>query len=189
MTMRAYFTHLNTNFPPSICWDGRILHHQNLPVNNYFEISQTLINEKTSGRNLTKLRLGYIIADIKHEGVIMQDENGSVTVTAVVQDTPSFLTDEVQLKKLSKELGKATKEAIDVLLAMLKSKDEKIQMQAAIKLLEFDIDVKKAISQDQMQRLIAEIKLARQGNQKQIPVGGDGGGNKPIVDFHTIREV
>lgn len=120
----------------------------------------------------------------------MQDSNmNSVTVTAVVQEqNPSFLTDEVQLKKLAKALSSASKEAVDVLIKLLGSQDEKVRMQAAMKLIEYDIDVKKAISQDQMQRLIAEIKLARGGSTtKQLTATQES--NRPLVDFSTIREV
>jgi hypothetical protein len=118
------------------------------------------------------------------------DNSGSVIITAVMQEqNTSFLQDEVQLKKLAREITKATKPAIEVLLRLMeKSTDEKIQMQCAIKLLEFDIDIKKAISQDQMQRLIAEIKLNRGvATTKMLQADEDNGKPKPIVDFSTIR--
>ena len=114
----------------------------------------------------------------------------SMTITAVVQEkNPTFLDDEVQLKKLAKQLATASKEAIDVLLELLKSKDERVRMQAAMKLIEFDIDVKKAISQDQIQRLIAEIKLNRGGGLQQLQAGEEQSKKRPIVDFSTIRSV
>jgi HEAT repeat protein len=120
----------------------------------------------------------------------MSNENtGSVTATVVLtEQNPSFLEEKVQLQKLSKELSKASKEAIEILLSLLTSKDERIRMQAAIKLLEFEIDVKKAISQDQMQRLIAEIKLNRDPQTTKIPLEADGK-KRPIVDFSTIRQI
>jgi hypothetical protein len=122
----------------------------------------------------------------------MTTETSGMTVTAVIQEQNiSFLSENAQLKSLAKEIGKATKPAIAMLVKLLDSKDEKIQMQAAIKLLEFDIDIQKTISQDQMQRLIAEIKLNRPGgNLKQIPVNADGtpARQPPMVDFNTIRE-
>lgn len=119
------------------------------------------------------------------------ENNGSVSVTVVTKDdNPSFLDDKVDLKKLAREISKASKEAVDVLVKLLESTDEKVRMQAAIKLLEFDIDIKKAISQDQMQRLIAEIKLNRQSNTKVIDVENDEERKKrPIVDFSTIKVI
>lgn len=114
--------------------------------------------------------------------------SNSMTITAVVQENnPSFLDDEVQLKKLARELSKASKDAVDVLLSLLTSKDERVRMTAATKLIEFDIDVKKAISNDQMQRLIAEIKLNRQSTTKQLTAEEEN--KRPIVDFSTIRTV
>lgn len=119
------------------------------------------------------------------------ENSGSVMVTAVMQEqSQSFLTDEVQLKKLSRRLSKISDEVIDALLELMKSKDEKVRMAVAFKLLEYDIDVKKAISQDQMQRLIAEVKYIRQNNTKQLEAQqGNGGKPKPIVDFSTVRNV
>lgn len=116
--------------------------------------------------------------------------SGSVAVTVVMQDTTqSFMDDKIDLKKLSKELTKASKEAVEVLLKLLESKDERVRMAAATKLLEFDIDVKKIVSQDQMQRLIAELRLNRAANKvKTIGVDEDEK-QRPLVDFYTVREV
>jgi hypothetical protein len=114
----------------------------------------------------------------------MTQETSGMTVTAVMQN-PSFLDDKIDLTKLSKKLSKISDEVIDTLIALLQSKDERTRMTVAIKLLELDIDVKKVISQDQMQRLIAEIKLNRSGGPKQIPVHGED--SRPLVDFSTVR--
>lgn len=114
-----------------------------------------------------------------------------LTITAVVQErNQSFLDDEIKLKKLDRELSKASKEAIDVLVSLLSSTDERVRMTAATKLIEYDIDVKKAISQDQMQRLIAEIKLNSGATTKQLTAEGEQGQKKrPVVDFSTIKQV
>lgn len=115
----------------------------------------------------------------------MTQEASDMTVTAVMQN-PSFLDGKIDLTKLSKKLTKISDEVVDTLIALLESKDERTRMTVAIKLLELDIDVKKVISQDQMQRLIAEIKLNRpNGNLKQIPVNGED--TRPLVDFSTVR--
>lgn len=118
-----------------------------------------------------------------------QENNGSVTVTAVMQDpTPSFLSDELNIKRLAKLISNSSKDAVDVLVKLLESEDEKMRYQAATKLIEIDIEVKKIISQDQMQRLIAEIKLVRGITEKKIQVEDDQK-KRPLVDFSTIRSV
>jgi hypothetical protein len=122
----------------------------------------------------------------------MTTENGgSVQITAVMQEqNTSFLLDEVQLKKLAKEISKTTKPAIEVLIKLLESKDEKIQMQAATKLLDLEVEIKRLISQDQMQRLIAEIKLNRGvANTKLLKASEEETKKRPMVDFATIRQV
>lgn len=124
----------------------------------------------------------------------MSTENtGSVSVTVVTQqETPSFLNDSLQLKKLFKDVSKATKEAVDVLIACLGSNDEKVRMNAATKLLEFQVSIAKEINQDQFQRMIAEIKL-RNPTTKVVTLTADEEERqkkqRPIVDFSTIRSV
>lgn len=119
----------------------------------------------------------------------MQNSNSNpVTVNAVVaQQNTSFLTDEVQLKALAKSLGKLNKETIDVLETLLKSKDERVRMQVAFKLLDLEIEVKKAISADQMQRLIAEIKLNNGSTTKQLTAEQEN--KRPLVDFANIQTI
>lgn len=121
----------------------------------------------------------------------MNNNEGS-TVGLVVETTPeipSFLDDKIDLKKLAREISKATSKAVEVLLTLLDSKDERVRLSAATKLVEFQVQVAKEISHDQMQRLIAEIKLVRQGKQTKLIDAGNKGGNRPIVDFSTIREI
>lgn len=119
----------------------------------------------------------------------MQNDAGS-TVNLVVATQPeehSFLTKTVDLKRVAKELTKASSTAVEVLLKLLESKDERVRMQAATKLLEFQITVAKEISHDQMQRLIAEIKL-NGGSTKKLIAAQEGGKKRPVVDFQTIRQ-
>lgn len=121
----------------------------------------------------------------------MSNTNNGSTVNLVVAtqgENPSFLKEEIQLKKLAKELSKATSQAIEILLKCLESNDERVRFQAATKLLEFQINVAKEISHDQIQRLIAEIKLNRQSNTKMLEAE-DERKNRPIVDFSTIRQI
>lgn len=119
----------------------------------------------------------------------MSNEKGS-TVSLVVEtkpDVPSFLDDKIDLKKLAREISKASGTAVEVLMKLLESKDERVKLAAASKLVEFQVQIAKEISHDQMQRLIAEIRLVRQ-NSKRL-VDANEGPKRPIVDFATIREI
>jgi len=114
----------------------------------------------------------------------------SSVVVVTQEENPSFLTDNIDLKKLHKELSKVSKEAIDVLLACLKSQDERLRMSAATKLLEFQVTVSKEINTDQMQRLIAEIKLNHGPKGRLTPLDGEEEEKpRPIVDFSNIRSI
>lgn len=120
-----------------------------------------------------------------------EETSGSVQLTVVTQEpTPSFLSDSVQLKKLLRELTKASKEAIDVLVKGLESNDEKTRIMCADKIIQFQISTAKTVNDDSLQRLIAEIKL-RNPQVKKIDSEEDeeAGSKRPIVDFTTIRRV
>ena len=113
------------------------------------------------------------------------------SMTPVVVDlqteNQSFLIDGVDLKKLQREVRKQSKSAIDALVSLLEeSKDENIKFRAASKLLDLEVEIAKTISQDSMQRLIAEIKLVR-GPKKLIDLGDDK--SRPLVDFTNIRSI
>jgi hypothetical protein len=122
----------------------------------------------------------------------MQGEKDSA-VTLVVETQPplpSFLEEKVDLRRLARDISRASSKAVDILIKLLDSKDEKIQLEAAKKLVEFQVQVAKEISTDQMQRLIAEIKLVRAPQQKLVPADdGDAGTKRPVVDFTTIRAI
>jgi hypothetical protein len=108
------------------------------------------------------------------------------TNNELVATEPSFVLDSIDLKQLQSNLKRVSKAAVDVLIKCLESEDEKMRMQAAKMLLEFQITVAKEISADQMSRLIAEVKLSRN------PQGRIAEGDKPqapLVDFDNIREV
>lgn len=121
-------------------------------------------------------------------------EEKSSTVSLVVEtqpELPSFLDDKIDLKKLAREISKATSAAVEVLLKLLESKDERVRLEAAKKLVDLQVQIAKEISTDQMNRLIAEIKLVRapQKNLIEAPDGGNGDKPKPVVDFTTIRTI
>lgn len=117
------------------------------------------------------------------------NEGSAVSLVVETQvDVPSFLDDKLDLKKLARDISKQTSAAVDVLVKLLESKDEKIRLTAATKLVELHIQVQKEISADQMQRLIAEIKLVRGGAKKLVEADVPGG-SRPVVDFSTIRKI
>ena len=119
-------------------------------------------------------------------------ENGSVTATVVTTKEQSFLDDKLKLDKLLRELSKASKKAVDALESALSSPDEKIRVAAADKLLAFYVATAKEVNNDQIQRLIAELKLngGRGKRLVELPNGDAPAGSKrPLVDFTTIREV
>lgn len=121
----------------------------------------------------------------------MSDNGETLNLVVETQETlPSFLEDKIDLRRLVREISRASGPAVDALVKLLESPDDRVRLQAATKLVEFQVQVAKEISSDQMQRLIAEIKLVRDGGQggkkKLIPVEQP---RRPLVDFGTIREV
>ena len=121
--------------------------------------------------------------------VAMSNHDGSTTSVVVVmqEEAPSFLTNSVDLKKLHTDIKRHTKAAIEALVSMLDSTDQKIKLTAATKLLEFQVAVAKELSSDQMQRLIAEVKLVKNPKSNLVPV--EDHKSRPLVDFTTIRSV
>lgn len=118
------------------------------------------------------------------------NEGSAVTLVVETQpELPSFLDDKIDLKRLAREISKSTSKAVEVLVGLLESKDERVRLQAATKLVEYQVQVQKEISADQMQRLIAEIKLLRAPTKKLVEADNPGGANRPVVDFSTIRKI
>ncbi len=113
----------------------------------------------------------------------------TTTVMVVQPDTPSFLSTSVDLKKLLRAVSKESAKAIDVLVKLMGSNDEKIRLTAASKLLEFQVTVADKISQDQMSRLIAQVKLHGPSQGTLVPLPGQKDDKRPLVDFTTVREV
>lgn len=119
-------------------------------------------------------------------------QSSSVSVTVVTQpENPSFLSTGADFKKLSKELSKLSKAALETLEILLNSADEKMRFQAAKTILELDVSVKDKINTDNLQRLIAEVKFNRAPQSKLIPVDGEEPPQKqrPTVNFHEVRQI
>lgn len=126
------------------------------------------------------------------KGSLMTTENqGSVTATVVTVKEESFLDNRLELDALLRKLKTASNKAVQALEAALASPDEKIRVAAADKLLAFYVQTAKDVNADQIQRLIAELKLNGGRGKRLIPLeqGGEAGKPRPIVDFTTVREV
>lgn len=65
-----------------------------------------------------------------------------------------------ELAKMVRSLKKVSDKAIKVLEAGLDSEDEKLRLQAAQQLLKFYADTAKEVNQDQLNRLILEVKAS-----------------------------
>lgn len=118
----------------------------------------------------------------------MSDKSGS-TASGVVEFVPeqqSFMVTPVDLKSLLRRIDRQSRHAVEALVKLLDSKDEKIRLTAATKLLEFQVSIAKEINTDQLQRMIAEIRNNPGASNKLVPNDQK---NRPLVDFTTIREV
>jgi predicted oxidoreductase len=117
-------------------------------------------------------------------------------VITVQEENPSFLNDKdkIDLYKLLKKLDKASLEALENLVKIMETtQDEKLRAQVSKDIIRFKIDVAKEINTDQMQRLIAEIKLNRGPQGKLIPLEGASDTEdqikRPIVDFSKVHSL
>ena len=118
----------------------------------------------------------------------MSDQTGSKPVVKPM----SFIKDSNELTKLLKKLEKATPKAVDVIEDIMEnSDDDKMRMAAATKLLEFQVATSKEINTQNMQNMIAEIKLNRDsGGTRGIGYGdASESSNVPLVDFGTIKTI
>lgn len=114
---------------------------------------------------------------------------GSVPVTLAVE-TPDFMTSVLDLKKLLRDLSKHSKTAIEKLAVLIASQDERIALSAVRTLLEMQTQIAKDINTDQLQRLIAQVKL-NGGVKRLLPVDKEDEeqDDRPTVDFTNIRVV
>lgn len=126
----------------------------------------------------------------------MSDQNdstsratGSVQVV-VTEEAPSFLNGGLDLKSLLRSLKAHSKTAVDKLVLLMSNDDPKVALAAAKTLLEMHATVAKDMNTDQLQRLIAQVKLGS-GRKELVPVKTDEEeeDDKPVVDFTTIRKI
>lgn len=102
----------------------------------------------------------------------------------------SFLKDRHELAKLFKQLDKASQAAVKLLTDTLDSKDEnvtiKMKLECAERLLDFYMRTAKQISDDDMSRLIAEVKLAPGKPGFTLKEGEKPA--KPALNFGEIKD-
>ncbi len=116
----------------------------------------------------------------------MSNQTGSAPVVELQPELQSFLTTSIDLKRLLRDVSKQAKPAVEALVALLASTDEKIKLSAAKALLELNVNVASAINDDNLKRLIAEVRLNPSGQRRLV---GPEEKDAPLVDFSTIREV
>lgn len=91
---------------------------------------------------------------------------------------------EHELADLLKKLKKLSKKTIEVLEQGLESKDERIRQQAANKIMDYLINMSKEVNQDQLSRLVLEVKASGlAGAGSAVPEDDD----TPKLDFDNIH--
>jgi endonuclease III len=85
------------------------------------------------------------------------------------------------LSKVLKALTAESQDAVDILVKLMNSKttDDKTRLAAASKLLDLQRQVAADLNQDELQRLIANVKF---GGPTQLEVEDD----SPQIDFSTV---
>ena len=109
--------------------------------------------------------------------VEVEDVGGNVVFT------PEKLTDfKIDLKRVGDKLEKSVTKAVDRLVSLMGSSDQKVAFNAAQALVNMHIAVQSTISKDQLARAIAQTRL----ENIRLP----GGEDSPLikVDFTTIQE-
>ena len=101
-----------------------------------------------------------------------------------VEEKPSFVKKSHELDKLLKKLSKESDGAVDFLREMMEDKtiDTKYRIDCASKIIAFQMETAKDINTENIQRLVAEIKM--KGPTQLVPQN-----KTPLVDFNTIRVV
>lgn len=89
-----------------------------------------------------------------------------------------------ELAKLVRDLKKVSARAVEVLEAGLSSQDERVRMIAAEKLLKFYADTAKEVADDDLKRLLLDIKVGGMVGQGSTADDDD----TPALNFDEIHE-
>lgn len=101
----------------------------------------------------------------------------------------TFLRGKHDLTKLLKQLEGITKEAVEVLEStMRESKDVKLKVECAKQIINFTMATSKQISDEDMARLIAEVRLSTPANPKVGAMLQAEERKVPQLDFSTVRD-
>lgn len=90
-----------------------------------------------------------------------------------------------ELSRLLRTLTKESEGAVEVLVKLLSSKDEKVRKDAAKTLIDMQISVAEMINKDDITRILGEIRI-NGATGKMFEVDED---DTPLVDFKTIQDV
>ena len=93
-----------------------------------------------------------------------------------------FSTGAVDLRSLLRLCKKNQKAAVETLVKLMKSPDDKVALEAAKSLLRLTVDVQKEISSDSLARLVAQAR----SNPVQLPPSGKA---TPLVNFGSVMRI
>lgn len=102
-------------------------------------------------------------------------------------EEPTFLRSKHELEGLLEKLGKASDAAVKFLKDVVEDVEQspKMRMECASKIIAYQMEASKEINTDNIQRLVAEIKVKQLG----APAGGKLIPNRAVVDFSKIQDV
>jgi hypothetical protein len=105
------------------------------------------------------------------------------------QETPTFIKKKHELAGVLKRISEGSKKAVALLIDTVENDavDLKLRVECAKSLITFETSITEQISKDNMNRLIAEIKLQPGGANPQLTTEEDE--TYPVLDFHNVREV
>lgn len=99
------------------------------------------------------------------------------------EDTISFRRKQShELKSLLRSLNKETENAVEIIVSLMQSPDEKMRLAAATKLLDMHKEVSVIINTDDIQRMLLESKNP---DRNRTLIEDD----TPMVDFETVQDV
>lgn len=112
-----------------------------------------------------------------------------MAIIKTLEDIPTFLKKKHELEDVHKQIHKGSKEAVSLITAVMNDilMPLEIRLKCAKDLLQFDMSMADQISKDNMNRLIAEIKVNPNSPAKNLSL--DDGPKTPVLDFSTIREI
>lgn len=105
------------------------------------------------------------------------------------EELPSFIKKKHELDAVIKKLEAGSKEAAELLINIANDEkaDLKLRKDCAVEILTTLAKMTEQRSKDQMNRMIAEIKIRPGGASKTLKLEEDK--QYPVLDFNTVREI